>query len=163
VWVSFALAGCAVAPPAQTTRVAAKSTLSPPPSETTKTASVPAPARAPVAAAPKPIAPESLALLRVEAGALVTQVNGDPKLRCMQADCTIPLPPGKHRFTVGYKRTEMRAGSTVTFASMYPREIELTLEPGHRYRVSASGRYAHKWWVSIADDTANKVVYDDRP
>lgn len=103
-----------------------------------------------------------LATLRVEAGALVTQVNGDRQLSCTKPGCDITLPPGTHRFTVGYKDTETRAGSRVTFASMHSREIEVTLEPGHTYSLTASGRYTPKWWIAVQDETANKVVYNDR-
>jgi hypothetical protein len=115
---------------------------------------------APEHATPPP--PEELAVLVVKSGALITQVNGDPKIRCTRPDCRIPLPPGTHRFTVGYRDTETRAGSTVTYASMYPRVIELKLEPGHQYSVTAAGRYSQKWWVEVEDQTANKTVYDDR-
>lgn len=106
---------------------------------------------------------EQLAVLTVEAGALITQVNGDPKIRCTRPDCSIPLPPGTHRLTVGYRDTATRAGSTVTYASMYPRVIEITLKPGHRYSMTASGRHSEKWWIAIEDQTTNKVVYNDRP
>lgn len=109
-----------------------------------------------------PSAREQLAVLRVQAGALITEVNGDPKLHCTRPDCTIPLTPGTHRLTVSYKDTTRRGGSTVTYASMYPRVIEVTLKPGHRYSVTASGRHSEKWWIAIEDQTANKMVYDDR-
>lgn len=98
----------------------------------------------------------------MEAGALVTQVNGDRQLTCTKPGCDIALPPGTHKFTVGYKDTETRAGSRVTFASMHSREIEVTLEPGHTYSLTASGRYTPKWWIAVEDQTANKVVYNDR-
>lgn len=119
-------------------------------------------ASAPVAPAPPPASTHELALLRVEAGALVTRINGDPKLGCTQPECRIALPPGTHQVTVGYKDTETRAGSRVTFASMHARVIELTLEPGHTYSLTASGRYAPKWWIAVEDHTANKTVYNDR-
>lgn len=105
---------------------------------------------------------EPLAVLRVEAGALITQVNGDPKVRCTRPDCRLPLAPGTHRITVLYQDTTVRAGSRVTYASMYPRVVELTLEPGHHYALTAAGRYSQKWWVSVEDQTTNKIVYDDR-
>jgi hypothetical protein len=109
-----------------------------------------------------PTPPEELAVLVVHSGALITQVNGDSTLRCMRPDCRISLPPGMHRVAVKYRDTATRGGSTVTYASMYPRIVEIDLEPGHRYSVTASGRYSHKWWISIEDQTANKTVYDDR-
>lgn len=109
-----------------------------------------------------PATAREVAILRVEAGALVTRINDDPKLACMQPECSIPLPPGTHRFTVGYKDTETRGGSRVTYASMHSREIELTLEPGHTYSLTASGRYTPKWWIAVEDRTANKTVYNDR-
>jgi hypothetical protein len=109
-----------------------------------------------------PPAPEELAVLIVKSGALITQVNGDPNIRCTRPDCRIPLPPGTHRFTVGYRDTETHGGSTVTYASMYPRVIELKLEPGHHYSVTAAGRYSQKWWVEVEDQTANRTVYNDR-
>lgn len=105
---------------------------------------------------------EELAVLVVHSGALITQVNGDSSLRCMQPDCRIPLPPGTHRVAVKYRDTATRGGSTVTYASMYPRIVEINLEPGHHYSVTASGRYSHKWWISIEDQTTNKTVYNDR-
>lgn len=117
------------------------------------------------ASAAQPLSSSSqkqLAVLRVEAGALVTQVNGDPKIRCTHPDCSIPLQPGTHSFTVGYRDTATRAGSKVTYASMYPRVIEVTLEPGHRYTMTASGRYSEKWWIAVEDQTTNKIVYSDR-
>lgn len=110
----------------------------------------------------EPTPPEELAVLIVHSGALITQVNGDSTLRCMRPDCRIPLPPGMHRVAVKYRDTATRGGSTVTYASMYPRIVEINLEPGHRYSVTASGRYSHKWWISIEDQTANKTVYNDR-
>lgn len=110
----------------------------------------------------KPTAPEELAVLVVQSGALITQVNGDSSLRCMQPECRIPLPPGTHRVAVKYRDTAKRGGSTVTYSSMYPRIVEINLEPGHQYAVTASGRYSHKWWISIEDQTTNKTVYDDR-
>jgi hypothetical protein len=113
-------------------------------------------------AAPTSPVEEPLAILRVEAGALVTQVNGDPKVRCTRPDCSIPLTPGTHRLTVLYRDTTVRAGSRVTYASMYPRVVEVTLKPGHHYSVTASGRYSQKWWIAIEDQTTNTVVYDDR-
>lgn len=109
-----------------------------------------------------PPAPEELAVLIVKSGALITQVNGDPNIRCTRPDCRIPLPPGTHRLTVNYRDTETRGGSRVTYASMYPRVIELKLEPGHHYSLTAAGRYSQKWWVEVEDQTANKTVYDDR-
>lgn len=114
------------------------------------------------ATAQEPTPPEELAVLIVHSGALITQVNGDSSLRCMRPDCRIPLPPGMHRVAVKYRDTATRGGSTVTYASMYPRIVEINLEPGHRYSVTASGRYSHKWWISIEDQTANKTVYNDR-
>jgi hypothetical protein len=105
---------------------------------------------------------EELAVLVVHSGALITQVNGDSTLQCMRPDCRIPLPPGTHRVAVKYLATATRSGSTVTYASMYPRIVEISLEPGHRYSVTVSGRLSHKWWISIEDQTANKTVYDDR-
>ena len=113
----------------------------------------------PVAA---PSAERQLAILRVEAGALVTRVNGDRQLACTKPECKISLPPGTHTFTVGYKDTETRAGSRVTFASMHSRDIEVTLEPGHSYSLTASGRYAPRWWIAVEDTTAKKTVYNDR-
>ncbi len=103
-----------------------------------------------------------VAVLRVEAGALVTQINGDPTLACTQPACKIALPPGTHTLTVGYKDTATRGGSRVTYASMHPRVIEVTLEPGHTYSLTASGRSTPKWWIAIEDRTANKIVYNDR-
>lgn len=114
------------------------------------------------AAAQEPTPPEELAVLIVHSGALITQVNGDSTLRCMRPDCRISLPPGMHRVAVKYRDTATRGGSTVTYASMYPRIVEIDLEPGHHYSVTASGRYSHKWWISIEDQTANKTVYNDR-
>jgi len=116
------------------------------------------------ASSPQPpsLSRDELAVLVVNAGALITQVNGDTKLRCMQPDCKIPLPPGNHRVAVGYRDTATRSGSTVTYTSMFPRVVEITLEPGHRYSVTASGRYSQKWWIAIEDQTANKTVYNDR-
>lgn len=132
----------------------------------------PAPARAaaetpalPETAANKPAAAstaQQLAVLRVEAGALVTRVNGDPRLACTNPDCRIPLPPGTHRFTVGYKEAVTRAGTGVTYASLRSREIEVTLEPGHTYSVSAAGKSTPRWWIAVEDETASKIVYDDR-
>lgn len=166
-----AIGGCATRPPVEAKSRPSKPAETRPaqsrPVETNNaTAAVPAtanpaPLPAPPEGVPTPTARE-LAILRVEAGALVTRVNGDPKLACTQPDCSIPLPPGTHKFTVGYKDTETRAGSRVTYASMHARVIEVTLEPGHTYSLTASGRYAPKWWIAIEDQTANKTVYNDR-
>ena len=140
----------------------AKQTTPTSPKENTSQTS-PAPAAGASPEQGPPTSPhEELAVLRVQAGALITQVNGDPKLHCTRPDCSIPLPPGTHRFTVGYKDTATRAGSTVTYASMYPRVVEVTLEPGHHYSVTAAGRYSQRWWIAIEDQTAKKTVYDDR-
>ena len=110
----------------------------------------------------KPTPAEELAVLVVQSGALITQVNGDSSLHCMRPECRIPLPPGIHRVAVKYLDTAKRGGSTVTYSSMYPRIVEINLEPGHHYAVTASGRYSHKWWISIEDQTTNKTVYNDR-
>lgn len=130
-----------------------------------KATHAPAPVEAAAPTQPATAAPtteHAVAVLRVDAGALVTQVNGDAKLRCAHPDCRLPLPAGTHKITVTYKDTETRAGSTVTYASMHPRVIEVTLEPGHMYRLTASGRLSRNWWIAVEDYTANKTVYNDR-
>lgn len=149
-----------IVPPAASEQAAA-TPMEPPAAEPERTQPTPAPEASGQADAAA-VARQKLAVLRVQAGALITQVNGDPKIHCIRPDCTIPLPAGTHRFTVGYKDTATRAGSKVTYASMYPRVVEVTLKPGHHYSVTASGRYSHKWWIAIEDQTTKKVVYDDR-
>lgn len=175
--------GCATAPPSPVTEsertpppTASESPTAPTPSTkmaksvetaedplaTNQEEERPATASGDTATAQEPTPPEELAVLIVHSGALITQVNGDSTLRCMRPDCRISLPPGMHRVAVKYRDTATRGGSTVTYASMYPRIVEIDLEPGHHYSVTASGRYSHKWWISIEDQTANKTVYNDR-
>ena len=109
--------------------------------------------------AEKPI--EQMAIMEVASGAVIHDIDGNRDLSCEPFSCEFVLAPGRHRFTVGYSGNVGASG--LKLRSTENRAIELSLEQGHAYTISA-WEHSEKptWWVVVTDSTAKTIIYKDR-
>ena len=109
--------------------------------------------------AEKPL--EQMATMEVASGVVIHDIDGNRDLNCEPFSCEFVLAPGKHRFTVGYNGNVGTSG--LKLRSVENRVIELSLERGHAYTISA-WEHSEKptWWVVVTDSTAKTIVYKDR-